>query len=134
MVEALGRSLLTGWLAGWPADENLLQGYSHSHKVSRTICNWDQNEIKGSRCCLVLNQVIKECFKEAIKKLRRVTLQQNKHLNGFFDKISSNQGPFIECLQEIKVNFRQSKILIPAANGSTGLMKVTTPGIRFQNF
>ena len=29
--------------------------------------------------------------------------------------------------QAIKVNFRGSKILIPVANGSTGLVSVTTP-------
>ena len=29
--------------------------------------------------------------------------------------------------QAIKVNFRRSKILIPVANGSTGLVSVTTP-------
>ena len=29
----------------------------------------------------------------------------------------------------IKVNFHESQILIPAANGSTGLIKVTTPCI-----
>ena len=34
---------------------------------------------------------------------------------------------FLECNQAIKANFRESKILIPVANGSTVLMKVTTP-------
>ena len=75
---------------GLDIDRCITRG-SHSHKASGTICNWDQNKIKGSRCYLVLNQTIKECFKEAIKKLRRVTLKQNKHLNGFY-KISSDQG------------------------------------------
>ena len=38
--------------------------------------------------------MIKECFKYAIKHLRRVNLKLNKHFNGFFDKISSDQGLF----------------------------------------
>ena len=44
----------------------------------------------------------------------------------FLDKISSDQGLF-NYDQEIKVNFRRSKILIPVADGSTVLMRVTTP-------
>ena len=47
----------------------LLTRGSHSHRACRTICDWDQNEIKGSTCNFVLNQAIKECFKEAIKRL-----------------------------------------------------------------
>ena len=35
--------------------------------------------------------------------------------------------------QAIKVNFRRSKILIPVANGSTGLVSVTTPWLATGN-
>ena len=34
---------------------------------------------------------------------------------------------FLNCDQEIKVNFRRSKILIPVADGSTVLIRVTIP-------
>ena len=41
----------------------------HSHRACRTICNRDQNEIKGSTSHFTLNQAIKEHFKEMIKRL-----------------------------------------------------------------
>ena len=48
-----------------------------------------------------------------------------------FARISINQGPFSARLsagnQAIKANFHELKLLIPVANGSTGLMKVATP-------
>ena len=44
---------------------------SHSHRACRTICNRDQNEIKGSTRHFVLNQAIKERFKETIKRLTK---------------------------------------------------------------
>ena len=44
---------------------------SHSHRACRTICDWDQNEIKGSTRHFVLNQAIKERFKETIKRLTK---------------------------------------------------------------
>ena len=43
-----------------------------------------------------------------------------------FARISSDQGPFLSA---IKAKFRQSKILIPVANGSTGATSVITPCI-----
>ena len=42
---------------------------SHCHGACRTICDQDQNKIKGSTHHFVLNQVIKRCFKEVIKRL-----------------------------------------------------------------
>ena len=42
-------------------------------------------------------------------------LKQNKHLNVFLIKYQVMRV-FIECDQEIKVNFRQSKILILVVN------------------
>ena len=54
-------------------------------------------------------------------------LKQNKHLNVFLIKYQVMRV-FIECDQEIKVNFRRSKILILVVDdGSTDLMRVTTP-------
>ena len=46
-----------------------VQSYSLSlsHRACRNICNLDQNKIKGSRCHFVLNQAIKDHFKEDIK-------------------------------------------------------------------
>ena len=44
----------------------------------------------------------------------------------FLIKYQAIKG-FLNCDQEIKVNFRRSKILIPVADGSTVLMRVTTP-------
>ena len=46
---------------------------SHCHKTCRTICNCDQNNIKGSRHKFEVNQVIKRHYKGVIKQLRRVT-------------------------------------------------------------
>ena len=47
----------------------------------------------------------------------------------FLARISSDQGTFLSaCNQAIKENhFRESKILIPAANSFTDYIKVTTP-------
>ena len=42
---------------------------SHTHRACRTICDWDQNEIKKLTGKFVLNQMIKKRFKEAIKQL-----------------------------------------------------------------
>ena len=45
---------------------------SHSHMACRTIGDQDQNEtIKGSTYHFVLNQVIKERFKEAIMRFTK---------------------------------------------------------------
>ena len=42
--------------------------------------------------------------------------------------ISNDQGPFVSAIKRSRqLNFRESKILIPVANGSTCLMKVTNP-------
>ena len=47
----------------------------HPNQISlqacRTICNWDQNEIKGSTHHFVLHQAIKERFKEATKRFTK---------------------------------------------------------------
>ena len=72
----------------------------------------------------MLNQAIKGRFKEAIKQLTEEYGYAKHILIGFLAGISSNQGSFLSA---IKVNFCESKILILFANGSTGLMKVTTP-------
>ena len=40
-------------------------------RACRTICNRDQNEIKGSTCHFVLKLTIKERFKAAIKQLTK---------------------------------------------------------------
>ena len=53
-------------------------------------------------------------------------LKLNKHFNGFLIKYQAIKG-FFECDQEIKVKFCRPKILIPVADGSTVLMRVTTP-------
>ena len=50
------------------AHANMSRG-NHSHSTSRIICNQDQNETQRSISQFLLNQVIKECFKEAIKQL-----------------------------------------------------------------
>ena len=70
----------------------------------------------------MLNQVIKECFKETIKHVRRVIYAKQAFVR-VFARISRT---FPKCNQVIKVNFCPSKILILVADGS-GLMKVTTP-------
>ena len=64
---------------------------------------------------------IKDCFKfkKSIKQLGGVILK-------FLIKYQAIKG-FLNCDQEIKVNFCRSKILIPVADGSTVNMRVTTP-------
>ena len=47
---------------------NMSRG-NHSHSTSGIICNRDQNETKRSTSKFILNQAIKEYFKEAIKQL-----------------------------------------------------------------
>ena len=49
---------------------------------------------------------LEECFKV-----------QQKYLNGFFDKISSNQEPILSTIKGSRLIFYQSKILV--ADGST---------------
>ena len=72
----------------------------------------------------MLNQAIKECFKEMIKHVRRVILCKTSICKGFLlaikdlSKVQSNdQDKFLSI----------KKTLIPVADGSTGLMNVTTP-------
>ena len=48
---------------------NYIARGNHSYRARGTICNGDQNEIKGSTCQFVLDQAIKKHFKEAIKWL-----------------------------------------------------------------
>ena len=66
---------------------------SHLHKACRTICNQDQNEIKGSRCYFALNKTIKGCSEEAIKKHRRTVLSKTDIYKAF-TRTSRDQGPF----------------------------------------
>ena len=56
---------------------------SHYHKSCRTICDWDQNGIKQSRCPSVVNQTIKKVFNWVIKHLTKVTCKQNNNWQGF---------------------------------------------------
>ena len=88
----------------------------HSHKACRTICNRDQNEIKQSTCHFVLNQAIKGRFKEAIKQFTEEKVKQKYTYRVSCWNIKQSRT-FLECNQAIKVNFCESKILIPFTNG-----------------
>ena len=57
---------------------------------------------------------------------KRVRLSETNICKAFCWNIKQSSTIF-ECNQAIKVKFRQSKILILVANGSTGAMNVTTP-------
>ena len=63
---------------------------------------------------------------------KRVRLSKTNICKAFCWNIKRSRTIF-ECNQAIKVKFRQSKILIPVANGSTGAMNVTTPCLGEEN-
>jgi len=100
---------------------NLAEDYSNkvlvTHTYNRTICNWDQNEIKRSRGKFVLNQLnqnVLKCVNLASPKAKREKYVPN--YQAIKTTKSSNQGIFSSI-----INF------IPVVDGSTGLLIVTTP-------
>ena len=94
------------------------------HKTSLVYHDW--YSLKGStRLNLqsTLNQAIKECFKEAIKQLIEQANQIILYLAiKLLARISSDQGTLLSD----QGNFCQSKTLILVANGSIGLIGMTS--------
>ena len=99
---------------------------SYYHKSCTTICVRDQNEIKRSRLPFVVNQTIKKVLNWAIKHLTKVTCKHNDNLQGFpgFPVSASSDQDVLKTKSSDQATLL---ILIAVADGSTGLMVVTTP-------
>ena len=76
-----------------------VKGYSHSHRACRNICDWNQNEIKGS------TPQSRNVSKRGSSGSYKGKVKQNKYLKGFLLEYqvikdlsrvsSSNKGNFL---------------------------------------
>ena len=64
----------------------------HSHRVCRTISEWNQNEMKGSTRQFVLNQAIEERFKDGGDQAAHKRGRLSKHMSLMFLTIIGYQA------------------------------------------
>ena len=74
---------------------------NHSHSACRTICDRDQNEIKGSTrfCTKSSNQGMFQIGDQAAHRRVRVS---KTYIHKVFARILSDQGPFLSAIKQSK--------------------------------